>query len=82
MASLKLSDSSIQLEKIIPQEVKSVSYERTFIEQQIKNITFQRNEMIAAKEAELAECQAILAEMDKVGVLTEGVVDVGVGIKG
>lgn len=47
------------------------TFKRDFIENQILEITKQRDEMIALKEKELLECQNILAEMDKLGIITK-----------
>lgn len=66
---VKVSETSVEVTKqaVAPAPVK-VKYERAFIEEQIINITKQRDEMIAAKQKELDECKAILAEMDKLGI--------------
>ena len=70
MEAKKLSETSIEItrEVITPTVTKKDRYERKFIEDQILAITAQRDELIAIKEAELAECVAILAEMDKLGI--------------
>ena len=62
---------TIQIDKTIPEKVETVTYDRAFIEQQIISITEQRDEELAAREAELAECQAILKEMDKAGIISK-----------
>jgi hypothetical protein len=76
----KISDTTIEMEKVTPEvitpaKIEKVQYDRDFIENQIKAITAQRDGMIAEKEslirlkeAELAECESILAEMDKLGI--------------
>jgi len=66
---IKVSETSVEVTKqaVTPAPVK-VKYERAFIEEQIIQITKQRDEMIAAKQKELDECKAILAEMDKLGI--------------
>jgi len=66
---VKVNETTVEVTKqaAIPAPVK-VKYERAFIEEQIIQITKQRDEMIAAKQKELDECKAILAEMDKLGV--------------
>ena len=83
MEAIKISDTTIEMEKvtpekIIPAETKKVQYERSFIEKQIISITKQRDAMIAEKEAliilkeaELKECQNVLAEMDKLGIVAK-----------
>ena len=71
METIKISDSEVEVSKTIPEVVVTQKYERGFIEEQIKQITAQRDEMIALKEKELAECVAILAEMDKLNIVTK-----------
>ena len=65
----KISETSLEVTKEIPTKTETQIYERKFIEDQIKAITESRDEMIALKEAELKECQDILAEMDKKGIV-------------
>jgi len=67
----KISDTKIEIETITPERVEKIVYDKSFIEQQIKQITAQRDEMIALKEAELKKCQDILKEMGKVGMVVE-----------
>ena len=43
-------------------------YELTFLEEQIKSITAQRDEMIQAKERELKEVKELLAQAKNLGV--------------
>jgi len=73
MEVTKLSATSVEVTKevIVPTVTKKVTYQREFIEKQIADITAQRDELIAAKEAELKECTDILKEMDKLGVVAE-----------
>jgi predicted lactoylglutathione lyase len=70
MDVIKISDSSVEVTKeiITPTVTTKQTYERDFIEKQIKDITAQRDALIAIKEAELKECQDILNEMDRLGV--------------
>lgn len=75
MEITKINDTQVEVTKeVAPVKVEKRIYERAFIEQQIKNITAQRDEMIALKEAELAECNAILDEIDNGVVEVEKVV--------
>jgi predicted lactoylglutathione lyase len=67
----KISPTQIEVTKEIPVKVETQTYERKFIEEQIQNITAQRDEMIALKEAELKECQDILKAMDEKGIITK-----------
>ena len=71
METKKLSSTRLEVTKeiITPIKVETHTYERKFIEDQIKVITESRDEQIALKEAELKECQDILAEMDKKGIV-------------
>ena len=70
-----------KLEVITPVEVKEIPaekkvYDYDFLKQQIINITAQRDEMIAIKEAELLEVQTLLKEADKLGIESEPVDEV------
>ena len=73
MEVVKLSATSVEVtrEVIVPTVTKKQTYHREFIESQIIAITAQRDEMIALKEAELKECQDILLECDKLGIVAE-----------
>lgn len=73
METNKISEFELSVTKeiITPPKTETTSYERKFIEEQIIHITRQRDEMIALKEAELLECQTILAEMDKQGIVAK-----------
>lgn len=65
----KLNDYEIEItEEIIKPETIKKTYKRDFIENQIIEITKQRDEMIALKEKELKDCQDILKEMDKLNI--------------
>lgn len=69
MNTKKLDNFILEITKPAPiAEPIKQTFEREFIEKQIIAITKQRDDMIASKEAELAECQSILAEMDKLGI--------------
>lgn len=73
MESKKISDYVIEIKNTTtPSPVTTTqTYDRKFIEGQIVSITAQRDAMIAQKQAELDECNAILAEMDKLGIITK-----------
>ena len=64
----KISDTEIEMEKITPEVRTTVRYERGFIEGQIKAITQQLADYTAARQVEIDECSAIIAEMDKLGI--------------
>ena len=72
----KISDTSISMDKVTPAVTVTNTYERGFIEGQIKSITAQRDAYVAARQVELDECNAIIAEMDKLGILTAKVEEI------
>ena len=47
---------------------QSNKFNRNFLEKQLVDITAQRNQMIAAKEAELAEVSLLLTKCDELDV--------------
>lgn len=47
------------------------TYERSFLESQVDAITAQRDDMIAAKQAELDDVNTLLAQCDTLGITTE-----------
>ena len=69
----KLSDTSIEMEKVTPEVRTMVTYERAFIEKQIVAIQSQKAAYDAQRDAEIKECQDILVEMDKLGVTAKTV---------
>lgn len=73
METNKISNTQLEIikEVITPVKIERRVYERDFIEKQIIAITAQRDETIALKEAELAECQAILKSMDELGIASK-----------
>ena len=75
MEYIKISETSLEVtrEIITPTRTEKQTYERSFIESQIENITKQRDALIAIKEAELKECTDILAEMDKLEIKSKPV---------
>jgi len=72
MDVIKVSDSAVEITKevITPTVTTKQTYERGFIEEQIKHITAQRDALIAIKEAELKECIDILKAMDDLGIVS------------
>ena len=64
----KISDTEIEMEKITPEVRTTVKYERGFIESQIKAIQASKDAYDAQRDAEIAECNSILAEMDLLGI--------------
>ena len=76
--ALKIDDNTIEVDEVtpaIPEKVVRQTYNRKFIEDQIKNITEQRDaqlaEITALKEAELKKCTDIILEMNKLGITTK-----------
>jgi hypothetical protein len=72
MESKKLDNFTIEVTKQAPQpEPVKTAYQRKYIEEQMVEIQRQKDEQMAQRDAELAECQDILKEMDKQGILTK-----------
>jgi len=67
----KISDTEISMEKVTPEVRTTVKYERSFIEQQRKDIIKQSDEYVAARMKEVAECDAILKVMDELGIVSK-----------
>lgn len=68
----KVSDYEIEITKEVPTpEPIKTKYERSFIENQIITITEDRDKYVASRDAEILECQNILAEMDKLNIVTK-----------
>ena len=72
----KLDDFTLSVEKpktvLVEQQDKSktvnTNYDYGFLLKQRQSITEQRDEMIALKEAELAEVNELIAEAEKLGI--------------
>lgn len=64
----KISDTEIEMEKVVPETRTIVRYERKFIESQRTEIIKQRDAYVVARNVELAEVDAILKAMDDAGV--------------
>lgn len=70
MDAKKIDDYNIEITKTEPvKEVKN-TYQRDFIEKQIKDIIASRDAFVAQRDIELDECNAIIVEMDKLGITT------------
>lgn len=68
----KVSDYEIEITKEVPTpEPIKTKYERSFIENQIITITEDRDKYVASRDAEILECQNILAEMYKLNIVTK-----------
>ena len=68
MDTVKISQHIMEAIIEKPAELVTSRYERGFIEKQIVSIQKQKDDYIAARDAELAECAALLVEMDKLGI--------------
>lgn len=79
METRKLDDYTLEVTETISVApvTKKTSYDRSFIETQIEQITKQRDKQIADlqadKERELKKCQDILTEMDKLEIISRPV---------
>ena len=67
----KLSDTSIEMEKVTPEVRTMVTYERAFVEKQIVAIQSQKDAYDNQRDAELKECQDILEAMDDLGIIVK-----------
>ena len=72
MTASKIDDFTLEVTKqpITPEPVIT-KYERSFIEQQIKNIQSQKDEFDSMRDRELKECNDILAAMDKLSIISK-----------
>lgn len=72
METKKLNEFEIEITKDAPIIEKIVTkYERTFIENQIVEIQKSKDVFNDLRDAELAECQTILSEMDKLMIINK-----------
>ena len=67
----KISDTEIEMEKVTPEVRTTVKYERSFIEQQIKDIQAQKDAYDAQRDVEIKECQDILKAMNDLGIVSK-----------
>ena len=68
----KISENEIEVVKPAPvMEVVTSTYERSFIENQIVTITADRDEYVAKRNAEIAECEVIKGQMDKMNIVSK-----------
>jgi hypothetical protein len=65
----KIDDTTMEVAKTIPATMTAVRYERGWLEKQRKAIA-------ASRDAELAEVDGLLAEMDKLGIVASAAGDV------
>lgn len=76
METVKISEYIMEVTIEKPVEFITTKHERGFIEQQIINIQKQKDDYDALRDAEIAECIEILAEMDKLGVVSKPIEDI------
>ena len=67
MTSKKISDTEIEITRTETKETVN-TYNRAFIEEQIKTIQAQKDRDDAQRDREIAECQEILNECNKLGI--------------
>ena len=72
VTATKISDTTIAIttQPIMPEPI-TTNYDRAFINQQIINIQVQKDRDDALRDAELQNCQDILAQMDSLGIVTK-----------
>ena len=72
METKKISEFEIEITKPAEIVVPAVAtYDRSFIETQILSITKDRDNYVTLRNAELAECEGILSEMKKLGIVSK-----------
>ncbi len=68
----KIDAFTIEFTKEVPTpEPIKTTYERSFIENQIKSITEDKDKYVALRDVEILECENILAEMDKLNIVSK-----------
>ena len=72
MGNIKISDSEIEITKPeIIETAKVTRYKRKFIKEQLAKIKADKKAYVALRDAEIAECQAILNAMTELGITNE-----------
>jgi hypothetical protein len=72
MGNIKISDSEIEITKPeIVETAKVTRYKRKFIKEQLASIKADKKAYVALRDAEIAECQAILNAMTELGITNE-----------
>lgn len=71
IAKLTATAVEVSEEIITPTITKTTTIERKALEQRIADITAHRDHQIEVKQRELDECAAIIAEMDRLGVVAQ-----------
>ena len=67
----KISECELEIVKPAPiAEPITTKYERSFIEEQIKTITADRDSYVEKRNIEIVECEAILAKMNELKIVT------------
>ena len=76
METTKISNYEIEVTKIEPAIESKTKYERSFIENQIKNIQAQKDRDNTLRDAELQECADILSVMDEHGIIVKPIEEI------
>ena len=66
--SVKVDTRTLQVTKTVPETTKQEKYDYAFLKQQLISIQAQKDRDNAARDAELAEVQALIVEADKLGI--------------
>jgi hypothetical protein len=69
MDVVKISDYEVEVSDTEPAKVRVCRHQREFIEQQLLKIQAQKAVYDALQDAAILECQNIIAEMDRLGIL-------------
>jgi hypothetical protein len=67
----KVDEETVEIDRVTTITI-TTECKRVFIEQQIVDITAQKKAYDDLRDAEIAECVAILKEMDKLGIESKG----------
>ena len=65
----KINDTTIEITTVEPAKENKNKYERSFIEQNIKDIQKKKDDFDALQDIKLAENNQILSEMDKLDIV-------------
>jgi hypothetical protein len=73
----KIDDNTIEITQTITSDpiVTTQTYQLDFLISQKASIQKSKDDFDALRDAELAECEAILVSMDELGIVTKVIVD-------
>jgi len=71
MGTVKIDENTIKIEEVQPEVRTWVTYNRWSLEEQIRNIIVERDVYVANRNSEIERHQAILDEMDKLGIKSQ-----------